>query len=122
MWKPFRWSHSAKKATERSLHRRSKPRGVQAQNATAGSRTRYDDCAPPQPTSSRPLRFYQHQQLTVAGFGSTIWIYNWEVLVRFLAVGSLALVAWGQALEEGKRAFDARNYAAAVRLFEKAHR
>src|SRR5512133_831933 len=29
-------------------------------------------------------------------------------------------IAWGQALEQGKRAFDNGNYAEAVRLFEKA--
>src|ERR1044071_6285185 len=29
--------------------------------------------------------------------------------------------AWSQALEQGKRAFDAGNYAEAARLFEKAH-
>ncbi len=33
----------------------------------------------------------------------------------------LSALAWGQALEEGKRAFDAGNYAEAARLFEKAH-
>src|SRR5262245_12226966 len=40
---------------------------------------------------------------------------------RLLAVASLALVTWSQALEEGKRAFDVQDYRAAERLFEKAY-
>src|SRR5262245_24157722 len=40
---------------------------------------------------------------------------------RLLAAASLAVLMWGQALEEGKRAFDAQDYVAAERLFEKAY-
>ena len=35
---------------------------------------------------------------------------------------AIALPAWGQTLEEGKRAFDRGNYAEAASLFEQAHR
>ena len=37
-------------------------------------------------------------------------------------IAALAPLAWCQALEQAKRAFDAGNYAAAAQLFEKAHR
>jgi hypothetical protein len=43
------------------------------------------------------------------------------MFARLLIAGTLASLVWGQALEEGKRAFDAQKYAAAERLFEKAH-
>jgi len=42
------------------------------------------------------------------------------VLLRLVATGTFACLAWCQSLEEAKRAFDARNYAAAELLFEKA--
>lgn len=42
--------------------------------------------------------------------------------LRLFVTGILASLAWGQSpLEQAERAFDAGNYAAAVRLFEKAH-
>jgi tetratricopeptide (TPR) repeat protein len=43
------------------------------------------------------------------------------MLLRLLVAGVLVLPAGDQTLEEAKRAFDAGNYAAAARLFEKAH-
>ncbi|MGH9720796.1 MAG: tetratricopeptide repeat protein [Bryobacteraceae bacterium] len=43
------------------------------------------------------------------------------MLTRLIAILMLSPLAWGQALEQGKRAFDAGNYAEAARLFEKAH-
>src|SRR5713101_4305619 len=42
------------------------------------------------------------------------------VSIRLLAMVTLASLAWCQSLEEAKRAFDARNYAVAEKLFEKA--
>src|SRR5437588_797965 len=42
------------------------------------------------------------------------------MLLRLLAAGTLTSLLWCQALEEGKRAFDAGKYAVAARLFEKA--
>ncbi len=40
---------------------------------------------------------------------------------RVLTCVLFVSIAWGQALEQGKRAFDNGNYAEAARLFEKAH-
>ncbi|MCX6626994.1 MAG: tetratricopeptide repeat protein, partial [Candidatus Solibacter sp.] len=37
------------------------------------------------------------------------------------AIVALTCLAWGQTLEQAKRAFDAGNYAEAARLFEKSH-
>ena len=39
-----------------------------------------------------------------------------------IAILLFVSLGWGQALEQGKRAFDAGNYAEAARLFEEAHR
>src|SRR5205085_7741720 len=39
-----------------------------------------------------------------------------------VAVGLVVSLTFGQAVQEGKRAFDAGQYAVAARLFEKAHR
>src|SRR4051812_32850704 len=44
------------------------------------------------------------------------------LLLRLFAAGTLASLAWCQALEEGKRAFDGGNYAAAAESFEQARR
>lgn len=44
------------------------------------------------------------------------------VVLRLITAGTLACLAWSQALEQGKRAFDAGNYRGAEELFEKAHR
>jgi tetratricopeptide (TPR) repeat protein len=41
---------------------------------------------------------------------------------RILALTLIASFAWGQALEEAKRAFDKGDFAAAARLFEQAHK
>ena len=43
------------------------------------------------------------------------------MLPRVLTGALIVSLGWGQALEQGKRAFDAGNYAEAARLFEKAH-
>jgi Tfp pilus assembly protein PilF len=43
------------------------------------------------------------------------------MFARLLIAGVLVPLIWGQALEEGKRAFDAQKYTVAERLFEKAH-
>jgi tetratricopeptide (TPR) repeat protein len=43
------------------------------------------------------------------------------VLHRLLAAALLGLCAWGQILEQGKRAFEAGDYTKATRLFEKAY-
>lgn len=42
--------------------------------------------------------------------------------MRKSAIFLLASLAWGQALEQGKRAFDNGDYASATRLFEQAHK
>src|ERR1043166_1370622 len=44
------------------------------------------------------------------------------MLPRLFTGALFVSLSWGQALEQGKRAFDAGNYAEAARLFEKAHR
>ena len=54
-------------------------------------------------------------------WGALIAYNKQVVLLRLLAAASLVSFAWSQALEEAMRAFDAGNYSAAVRLFEKAH-
>src|SRR5262245_62513769 len=41
--------------------------------------------------------------------------------VRVLALALAASLAWCQALEQAKRAFDKGDYATAARLFEQAH-
>src|ERR1051326_2747665 len=76
---------------------------------------------------TKPSSRYELGQLVVTTGGSSSAkrrcipaCYNERVLRRLLAAGMLACVAWGQALEEGKRAFDAHDYAAAARFFEKA--
>ena len=42
------------------------------------------------------------------------------MLLRLIALGIVAALAWGQTLDDAKRAFDAGKYAEAARLFEKA--
>ena len=44
-----------------------------------------------------------------------------RMVPRILALAVFASLAWGQALEEAKRAFDKGDFAAAARLFEQAH-
>src|SRR3954454_3831729 len=41
--------------------------------------------------------------------------------MRLAGIVIVAALAWGQALDEAKRAFDGGDYAAALRLFEQAH-
>ena len=50
-------------------------------------------------------------------------VYNCHKMrPRILALALLASLAWGQALEQAKRAFDRGDYATAARLFEQAHK
>src|SRR5437660_10687438 len=43
------------------------------------------------------------------------------MVLRLVVAATLACLAWCQSLEDAKRAFDRGDYAAAARLFEKAH-